>query len=76
MLIESLIANPRVLSEDEIEEYANVLVKEMADKEATYGNAYLCLKAHTQVFKEAVYHLGHNAVIEMGANPVKFVLNE
>ena len=75
-MIESLINNPRKLSDREIEEYANDLVKLMSEKGMTYDRAWMCMNSHKQVFKEAIAHLGHNAVIEMKDNPVKFLLDE
>lgn len=76
-MMEDLLKNPHVLSEEEIEEFANYQIKKLSEiSEMTYDDAYKFLKSCQQIYAEAVKHLGHNAVIEMSKEQVKFVLDE
>lgn len=73
-MLRELMENPRVLSEEEIEKFANELVKDMGKNDMTYEQAYKYFVACQQVFDEAKHHLGHNAALEMGDKGISFML--
>lgn len=74
-MIEGLLKNPRVLTDDDVEKYANDLVKKVAEHGMNYQDAFDILKGHSRVYREAVYHLGHNAAIELKDSKVTFSLD-
>ena len=73
-LAEALMARPTPVTEAEIEMYADDIVKIMSDKELSYDQSYRSLESICAVIKEAKYHLGHNAAMQLGEQPVKFAL--
>ena len=73
-MIDQVLKAPRKLGYEEIEKYADMVVKMLSDKNMTYEQAWWVLKGHEEVMEEAIKHLNHNAAMEMRSNPIKFVL--
>ena len=75
-IVSTILKNPVKLSEEQIEIAADACVRSLAAAGANYGQAYQALSSIKDVIDEAVYHLGHNAAIEMNNNAVSFVLDK
>ena len=74
-MIDQLVNNPHELSYHEKEMLADKMVQMVSGKGLNYQQAWWILDSHKQVFEEAIYHLNHNAAMEMKDQVVKYALN-
>lgn len=75
-MIDLIVKNPRELGYNEKERMADDVVEMLSGTNGiSYGAAYKVIKAHIEVYEEALSHLNHNASIEMSNKPIEFLLN-
>lgn len=74
-VIQKVMNNPAAITEQDIEDCADSLVYSFGASGLTYGQSNLVLEKLESIFKEARYHLGHNALYEMQDNPIKVMTN-
>ena len=77
MVIDQIAKNPRELGYHEKEAMADNIIKHLAQQpDMTYEKAYVTLKAHKELYDEALSHLNHNAAMEMKMQPVRYALTK
>lgn len=74
LMIEAIMLDPRIYSEDEINEMSKELIKSFVDSDMCYFSAHKVLEAHVQVMNKAFADLGHNALYEFGTEKITYKL--
>jgi len=73
-VISVIMNDPRIYSEDEVNDLSKEVIQSFVDSGMCYFSAHKVLEAHIAVMEKAFADLGHNALYEFGTQKITYKL--